>query len=297
MAGNIPKGRHQPPARGVLAGIKADAERAKDLNRPFDPSTVGNAWSHNFLNQKPWHPLNFRNQARVYEAEQESIRQAKANQQAKAEFDAEQDYMKTLSYLSQEEQERYKARQSVSFLYTKPPGFSEIGDKIKEGKGEEKEGAVVGSNEGGKAAEGGGRGRERGRPDGSQRSHVVNMLGAIAALHSNEKWEVKHVSAMGRRSPPRGGLDPLADNQQLIVGESDEEAGQLPQQLPPSSKRERKFRKLEEAQEVLRAAGLLEAAQELLSREQPQRQAEEGKQRQEIEKKEEEEEEEQRQRR
>jgi N-terminal domain of CBF1 interacting co-repressor CIR len=41
------------------------------------------ACSHNFLNQKPWHPLNFRNQARVYEAEQEAIRQAKANQQAK----------------------------------------------------------------------------------------------------------------------------------------------------------------------------------------------------------------------
>lgn len=50
---------------------------------------------------------------------------------AQAEFDAEQDYMKTLSYLSQEEQDRYKARQSVSFLYTKPPGFSELAEKIK----------------------------------------------------------------------------------------------------------------------------------------------------------------------
>jgi hypothetical protein len=39
--------------------------------------------SHNFLNQKPWHPLNFRNQARVYEAEQQAIRDKKTREQAK----------------------------------------------------------------------------------------------------------------------------------------------------------------------------------------------------------------------
>lgn len=39
--------------------------------------------SHNFLNQKPWHPLNFKNQARVYEAEQETIAVAKRNALAK----------------------------------------------------------------------------------------------------------------------------------------------------------------------------------------------------------------------
>jgi len=35
------------------------------------------------LNQKPWHPLNFKNQARVYEAEQETIATAKRNAIAK----------------------------------------------------------------------------------------------------------------------------------------------------------------------------------------------------------------------
>ena len=39
-----------------------------------------------------------------------------------AEFDAEQEYFKTLSYLGMEEQKRYKEVQSVSFMYTKPPG-------------------------------------------------------------------------------------------------------------------------------------------------------------------------------
>ena len=40
-----------------------------------------------------------------------------------AEFDAEQEYLKTLSYLSPEEQQKYTERQGVSFMYQKPPGY------------------------------------------------------------------------------------------------------------------------------------------------------------------------------
>ena len=40
----------------------------------YNPQGLGAAWSHNFLNQKPWHPANFRNQAKVYEAEQQAIK-------------------------------------------------------------------------------------------------------------------------------------------------------------------------------------------------------------------------------
>ncbi len=39
------------------------------------------------------------------------------------EYEAEQEYIKTLSYLSAEEQRKYKGRQSVSFMYQKPPGM------------------------------------------------------------------------------------------------------------------------------------------------------------------------------
>lgn len=39
-----------------------------------------------------------------------------------AEFAAEQEFLKTLSYLSPEEQQKFKDRQSVQFLYMKPPG-------------------------------------------------------------------------------------------------------------------------------------------------------------------------------
>ncbi len=42
---------------------------------------------------------------------------------AQAEFDAEQEYLKTLSYLTPEDQQKYTERQSVSFMYQKPPGF------------------------------------------------------------------------------------------------------------------------------------------------------------------------------
>ena len=47
------------------------------------------------------------------------------------EFEAEQDYLKTLSYLSTEEQQKYKDRQSVSFMYQKPPGMDAALQKAK----------------------------------------------------------------------------------------------------------------------------------------------------------------------
>ena len=39
------------------------------------------------------------------------------------EFEAEQDYMKTLSYLSPAEQKKHAARQAIAFMYQKPPGI------------------------------------------------------------------------------------------------------------------------------------------------------------------------------
>ena len=46
------------------------------------------------------------------------------------EFEAEQEYIKTLSYLSAEEQRKYKERQSVSFMYQKPPGMDAAIGKV-----------------------------------------------------------------------------------------------------------------------------------------------------------------------
>ena len=44
------------------------------------------------------------------------------NDSVQAEFQAEQEYLQTLSFLSPAEQEKYKERQGVQFLYMKPPG-------------------------------------------------------------------------------------------------------------------------------------------------------------------------------
>ena len=40
-----------------------------------------------------------------------------------AEFAAEQEQMKLLSYLTPEEQNAYRARQSISFMYQRPAGY------------------------------------------------------------------------------------------------------------------------------------------------------------------------------
>lgn len=40
---------HQAPSRGTLAGIKDDIQKAKDSG--YTPNGIGNAYSHNFLNQ------------------------------------------------------------------------------------------------------------------------------------------------------------------------------------------------------------------------------------------------------
>lgn len=41
------------------------------------------------------------------------------------------------------------------------------------------------------------------------------------------RYEVKHISGTGRRSPPRGGVDPSAQNQQLLADDDDEEDAAL----------------------------------------------------------------------
>ena len=101
-------------------------------------------------------------------------------------------------------------------------------------------------------------------------SHVNNMMSAVAALQTQETFQLtaQH-GMMGRRSPPRGGVDPGASNQQMLVSseeDADGEAGDYA--LPPSSdgkgsrkakkaeKHSRKRQRLEEAEAFLRAKGI-----------------------------------------
>lgn len=261
MSNIVPK--HREPSRGVLAGVKSDrvVQQAAKLTggEPTrDARGVGAAWSHNFLNQKPWHPANFRNQAKVFEAEQAAIKAAKDKEIAKQEFEAEQDYIKTLSYLTEADRQKHQERQSVSWMYQKPPGV----DAIKPSSTQDAAGAgPSNANQQAGAApqlEGPGAERQQRQRQPPPKGHLANMLGAMVALKEQEKWEVKHVSGMGNRSPPRG-LQVNAASQQFLVDDDEEDAGAaaaVPALPEPDAKRVAKRRKLQEAEALLRAAGL-----------------------------------------
>ena len=58
-----------------------------------------------------------------FEAEEELIRKQKLEEANKAEFDAEQTYLETLSYLPGKEADKYRDMQGVSWMYIEPPGM------------------------------------------------------------------------------------------------------------------------------------------------------------------------------
>eukprot|EP00891_Asterochloris_glomerata_P001293 jgi/Astpho2/1293/Aster-x0993 len=284
MSNIVPK--HREPSRGVLAGVKSDraVQQAAKLTggEPTrDARGVGAAWSHNFLNQKPWHPANFRNQAKVFEAEQAAIKAAKDKEIAKQEFEAEQDYIKTLSYLTEADRQKHQERQSVSWMYQKPPGVDAIkpsstqesapGDLLSRRKNlkaccgtpvhyplmrealvcHPQDAAGAGPSNANQQAgaapqlEGPGAERQQRQRQPPPKGHLANMLGAMVALKEQEKWEVKHVSGMGNRSPPRG-LQVNAASQQFLVDDDEEDAGAaaaVPALPEPDAKRVAKRRK------------------------------------------------------
>ncbi|KAG2447737.1 hypothetical protein HYH02_007197 [Chlamydomonas schloesseri] len=243
-------GSKPPPARGAVAGVKADYERFKQTGDydPKNPNGVGMAWTHNFLNQKPWHPMSFKNRMKVWEHEQDKTEKDKIKEKAQAEFDAEQEYLKTLSYLSPEEQRRYREVQSVSFMYQKPPGLDAA--LARDAEAEKKKAAQqatleagpssaagaagAGGSGAGVAGEGGAAAAAAGTapaaaaaaaaaPDpGPSRAAMVDrlredpfaaMLAAKAALANNPKFALAQPRDVG----VFGGIRPDAHNQQLLT--------------------------------------------------------------------------------
>jgi CBF1 interacting corepressor len=104
--------------RGVLAGIKKDAELAKQARLTGEETRAhGVAWSHGYLNQKPWHPLSYRNQRDLFMAEEKTAKAAETNKQAQFEFEREQEFFRNAELMGDRERERVTNRQSVSFMY------------------------------------------------------------------------------------------------------------------------------------------------------------------------------------
>ncbi len=53
-----------------------------------------------------------------------------------AEFEAEQEKLKQLSYLSAAEQKKFADRQSIAFMYMKPPGYDAAQKKTEQASDE-----------------------------------------------------------------------------------------------------------------------------------------------------------------
>ena len=170
--------------------------------------------------------MNFKNQARVWEAEQRHLDSERRTAEVRAEAEAEEEYMKTVALLSTEAQEVYRQRQSVSFLYMKPPGYdAALGQGAQGAKGAGGGNAPAGAGpssqqrpqqqQGGRAKQGGGI------------NHVARVLGGVHAVVKQQLQLKRGMGGggIGAGSPPRGGIDPSAENQRFVVAEVDSDEG------------------------------------------------------------------------
>ncbi|EFJ40353.1 hypothetical protein VOLCADRAFT_120002, partial [Volvox carteri f. nagariensis] len=239
----------------------------------------------------PGHPMNFKNRIRVWEAQQDKDAADKAKEKAQAEFDAEQEYLKTLSYLSAAEQQRYREVQSVSFMYTKPPGLdaalardaeaekkARAGHKTNNVQQQHLEGppgaavaAPGGSSSGGLPPAGGStnpKPNQAGPPapavalphslgmDRLREDPLPAMWAAREALKNNPSSDHPNQQLLGEEGLPgtgagRGGE---AELEFLLQLPPDEQLRAL-KRMAKRRKKEEQERQLREAEAVLRAAG------------------------------------------
>ncbi|KAK9946817.1 hypothetical protein M0R45_012260 [Rubus argutus] len=97
------------------------SKRFSDKGGEVDFKTKsGTAWSHSYLNQKPWHPLSYPNQRRKWIAEQiQNQRQRRTEEYAQ-----EQEFFRQAALISKKEKEKIETMKAVSFMYVRPPGYN-----------------------------------------------------------------------------------------------------------------------------------------------------------------------------
>ncbi|KAJ7943996.1 CBF1-interacting co-repressor CIR, N-terminal domain containing protein [Quillaja saponaria] len=101
------------------------SKRFSDKGGEVDYKTKsGTAWSHNFLNQKPWHPLSYPNQRRKWIAEQTDAQKQRRAEEVAREYSQEQEFYRQTSLISKKEKEKVELMQAVSFMYVRPPGYN-----------------------------------------------------------------------------------------------------------------------------------------------------------------------------
>lgn len=87
-------------------------------------SKAGTAWSHSYLNQKPWHPLSYPNQKRKWIAEQTDAEKQRRAEEVAREFSQEQEFFRQTAAISKKEKEKVEMMKAVSFMYMRPPGYN-----------------------------------------------------------------------------------------------------------------------------------------------------------------------------
>ncbi|KAF7126882.1 hypothetical protein RHSIM_Rhsim11G0036700 [Rhododendron simsii] len=116
------------------------SKRFSDQGGEVDLKTKsGTAWSHNFLNQKPWHPLSYPNQRRKWIAEQTHAQRQRRAEEVSREFAQEQEFFRQAALVSKKEKEKLETMKAVSFMYVRPPGYNAESAKAAEISDERKQ--------------------------------------------------------------------------------------------------------------------------------------------------------------
>ncbi|KDP37808.1 hypothetical protein JCGZ_06710 [Jatropha curcas] len=101
------------------------SKRFDDKNGEVDYKTkAGTAWSHSYLNQKPWHPLSYPNQRRKWIAEQTHAQRQRRSEEVAREYAQEQEFFRQTALISKKEKEKIEMMKAVSFMYVRPPGYN-----------------------------------------------------------------------------------------------------------------------------------------------------------------------------
>ncbi|OVA12050.1 CBF1-interacting co-repressor CIR [Macleaya cordata] len=126
---------------GEVGGLmkKMMADKNKGGNGEVDyKNKSGTAWSHSYLNQKPWHPLSYPNQRRKWIAEQTNAQRQRRSEEVAREFAQEQEFFRQTALISKKEKEKVETMKAVSFMYVRPPGYNAESAKAAELEDERK---------------------------------------------------------------------------------------------------------------------------------------------------------------
>ncbi|KAI5656568.1 hypothetical protein M9H77_25361 [Catharanthus roseus] len=123
------------------------SKRFSDKGGEVDYNTkAGTAWSHSYLNQKPWHPLSYPNQRRKWIAEQTHAQKSRRAEEVAREYAQEQEFFRQTALVSKKEKEKLEMIKAVSFMYVRPPGYNAESAKAAEmadGRKQEEQGENV----------------------------------------------------------------------------------------------------------------------------------------------------------